>query len=89
MFKQVPADISDDADPIAVVLEEMDHFGIEKAMLGIGSRANTERTNAHRALKEHPDRFFCSYEVDPNRGMIFFWAMPVRNRVVAAPGVYS
>ena len=46
----------------------MDHFGIEKAMLGIGGRADVERTNAHRALKEHPDRFFGSYEVDPNRG---------------------
>ncbi|HEX2382858.1 MAG TPA: amidohydrolase family protein [Acidimicrobiales bacterium] len=69
MFKNVPADIPDDADPIAVVLEEMDHFGIEKAMLGIGGRAGSERTNAHRALHEHPDRFFGSYEVDPNRGM--------------------
>jgi predicted TIM-barrel fold metal-dependent hydrolase len=47
----------------------MDHFNIEKAMLGIGGRADVERGNAQRALKEHPDRFFASYEVDPNRGM--------------------
>jgi hypothetical protein len=69
MFKNVPADLPDDADPVTVVLEEMDHFGIEKAMLGIGGRSGSERTNAHRALHEHPDRFFGSYEVDPNRGM--------------------
>ncbi len=69
MFKNVPADIPEDADPIAVVLGEMDHFGIEKAMLGIGGRADIERSNTQRALKEHPDRFFASYEVDPNRGM--------------------
>jgi len=69
MFKDVPPDLPDDADPIAVVLEEMDHFGIEKAMLGIGGRADIERSNTHRALRDHPDRFFASYEVDPNRGM--------------------
>jgi hypothetical protein len=69
MFKNVPDDIAEDADPVAVVLEEMDHFGIEKAMLGIGGRVGSVRNNAHRALEQHPDRFFCSYEVDPNRGM--------------------
>jgi predicted TIM-barrel fold metal-dependent hydrolase len=69
MFKEVPKDIDENADPIAVVLAEMDHFNIEKAMLGIGGRADIERAEVHRAIKEHPDRFFCSYEVDPNRGM--------------------
>jgi len=69
MFKEVPKDIDDSADPISVVLAEMDHFNIERAMLGIGGRADVERGNAQRALKEHPDRFFASYEVDPNRGM--------------------
>jgi uncharacterized protein len=69
MFKEVPKDIDESADPITVVLEEMDHFNIEKAMLGIGGRADIERGNAHRALKDHSDRFFASYEVDPNRGM--------------------
>jgi predicted TIM-barrel fold metal-dependent hydrolase len=69
MFKEVPKDIDENADPISVVLAEMDHFNIQKAMLGIGGRADVERGNAQRALKEHPDRFFASYEVDPNRGM--------------------
>src|SRR5688572_15560098 len=35
MFKDVPADVDPEADPIAVVLGEMDHFGIDKAMVGI------------------------------------------------------
>ena len=39
MFKDVPKDIDADADPVAVVLGEMDHFGIEKAMLGVQLRA--------------------------------------------------
>jgi predicted TIM-barrel fold metal-dependent hydrolase len=69
MFKDVPQDIDEGVDPIKAVLAEMDHFNIEKAMLGIGGRADVARGNAHRALQEHPDRFFASYEVDPNRGM--------------------
>jgi len=69
MFKDVPKDIDENVDPVAAVLAEMDHFNIEKAMLGIGGRADVDRGNVSRALKDHPDRFFCSYEVDPNRGM--------------------
>jgi predicted TIM-barrel fold metal-dependent hydrolase len=69
MFKTVPKDIDENADAISVVLDEMDHFNIEKAMLGIGGRADVDRGETARALKEHPDRFFASYEVDPNRGM--------------------
>ena len=69
MFKDVPQDIDEGVDPVKAVLAEMDHFNIEKAMLGIGGRADVQRGNAHRALQEHPDRFFCSYEVDPNKGM--------------------
>jgi predicted TIM-barrel fold metal-dependent hydrolase len=65
MFKDVPADIDADADPVAVVLGEMDHFGIERAMLGV----SFERTSSLRALEEHPDRFFASFEVRPNDGM--------------------
>ena len=69
MFKEVPKDIDESADPIKVVLDEMDHFNIEKAMLGIGGRADVDRSNTQLALEQHPDRFFASYEVDPNRGM--------------------
>src|SRR5947208_5870599 len=67
MFKDVPQDLDESADPIDVVLAEMDHFGIKRAMLGIGSQAiessgesGPPRTNTLRALQEHPDRFFAS-----------------------------
>ncbi len=65
MFKDVPKDMPEDADPITLVLDEMDHFGIERAMLGI----SFERSTSLEAVKRHPDRFFCSFEVDPNKGM--------------------
>jgi predicted TIM-barrel fold metal-dependent hydrolase len=65
MFKDVPKDLDEDVDPVAVVLGEMDHFGIERAMLGI----NFERSTSLRAIEQHPDRFFGSFEVSPNRGM--------------------
>jgi uncharacterized protein len=65
MFKEVPKDLEADADPVAAVLAEMDHFGIDKAMIGV----NFERGNGVRAIEQHPDRFFGSYEVNPNKGM--------------------
>src|SRR5215207_1266825 len=65
MFKQVPKDIDPNADPIATVLEEMDHFGIEKAMVGVGF----ERGVGLEAVRRYPDRFFGSVEVNPNAGM--------------------
>ncbi len=65
MFKGVPPDIDESADPVKVVLEEMDHFGIERAMIGV----NFERSASLRAVQEHPDRFFGSFEVNPNHGM--------------------
>ncbi len=65
MFKDVPDDLEAEADPVAVVLGEMDHFGIERAMIG----ASFQRSASTRALAEHPDRFFGSYGVNPNLGM--------------------
>jgi len=47
------------------VLEQMDRFGVERSMIPVGDR----RLTAQRALREHPDRFFSDYEVDPNEGM--------------------
>ncbi len=65
MFKGVPDDIDEGADPVAATLGEMDHVGIERAMLGV----HFERNESLRALQQHPDRFFGSFEVNPNRGM--------------------
>jgi predicted TIM-barrel fold metal-dependent hydrolase len=60
MFKDVPTGLPTD-DPVSLVLQQMDRFGIEKAMIGVGEDA------AQLALKTYPDRFVPSGAlVDPN-----------------------
>ncbi len=61
MFKQVPNYLPEGADSIEVTLQEMDACGVAKGMIGNPSGALHQR-----ALKEHPDRFFASMEIDPN-----------------------
>jgi hypothetical protein len=66
MFKDVPEkDLTDSDDPISVTLREMDHWGIEKGLIGVG---DPEGVGA-LALKRHPDRFIASGNADPNLGM--------------------
>jgi predicted TIM-barrel fold metal-dependent hydrolase len=65
MFKDIPEDLEDNVDPVAVVLDNMDRFGVEQAMIGVGPG----RDDAIRALEEHPDRFIASVAVDPTEGM--------------------
>ena len=64
MFKDVPH-LDGEPDPLGATLALMDHHGIERAMVGFGR----ESSNGARAVAEHPDRFFGSFNVDPNRGM--------------------
>jgi uncharacterized protein len=60
MFKDVPQGLSTD-DPVSLVVQQMDRFGIEKAMIGVGEGS------AQLALKMFPDRFIPSGAlVDPN-----------------------
>jgi uncharacterized protein len=60
MFKDVPQGLST-ADPMSLVLQQMDRFGIEKAMIGVGE------DSAQLALKMFPDRFVPSGALaDPN-----------------------
>ncbi len=63
MFKGVPHDWGKDRDPVEATLEEMDRWGIEKALTSARGEAG------RRALKEHSDRFIPSTGADPNRGM--------------------
>ncbi|MFT4519967.1 MAG: putative TIM-barrel fold metal-dependent hydrolase [Halioglobus sp.] len=63
MFKDIP-DTSNEADCIAYTLGLMDKHGIERAMIGLGFSDLQEK-----ALRQHPDRFFASYEANPNNGM--------------------
>jgi uncharacterized protein len=63
MFKGVPHYEHVD-DPLGMLVSMMDHFGIVKAPTGVGPEGVSGR-----ALREYPDRFFPTYQVDPNRGM--------------------
>ena len=64
MFKHVPK-VDPQSDPVKALLELMDTYGIERAMIGVSSRSD----ESQRALRDHSDRFFGCMEVDPNRGM--------------------
>jgi predicted TIM-barrel fold metal-dependent hydrolase len=66
MFKDVPEKaLTGSDDPIGVTLREMDLWGIEKGMIGVGDPAGT----GDEAMKRHPDRFIASTSADPNQGM--------------------
>jgi predicted TIM-barrel fold metal-dependent hydrolase len=60
MFKGVPHDWGKDRDPVEVTLEEMDKWGIARAVVGVG------RPEIDAAIKKHPDRFTGVVHVDPN-----------------------
>jgi predicted TIM-barrel fold metal-dependent hydrolase len=64
MFKDVPK-TGRKEDYISYTLEEMDRYGIERALIGVAPEQETSRL----ALKRHPDRFLASCGTDPNRGM--------------------
>lgn len=64
MFKDVPSHASG-VDYEKLLLEEMDRYGVERALIGV----DPDHPARCAALKRHPDRFVGSYEVNPNRGM--------------------
>ena len=69
MFKHVPK-VEATSDRVHALLDLMDKFGIERAMIGVASRGDESRSDdSRRALRDHPDRFFGCVDVDPNRGM--------------------
>ncbi len=63
MFKNVPKELYGTEDPIAVTLHEMDRFGIEVGLIGVGGDVS------RKALNDYPDRFVGQGSVDPNKGM--------------------
>jgi len=66
MFKDVPEKkLRDSDDPVATTLWEMDRWGVERGLIGVGRGDDT----GDRALKLHPDRFIPSASFDPNQGM--------------------
>ena len=64
MFHEVPH-IGPVEDPVGFLLDQMDAHGIAKGMLGVSNQAEESLA----AIAAHPDRFFGSFEVDPNQGM--------------------
>ena len=64
MFKDIPKTGKKD-DYVLYTVQEMDKFGIERAMLGVDD-ANAASKDA---LARYPHRFFSSYHANPNRGM--------------------
>lgn len=66
MFKNVPEKkLMDVADPIGHTLEQMDKWGVELGMIGVGDEAG----HGAEAMKRYPDRFIASAGFDPNDGM--------------------
>ncbi len=63
MFKDIPQAGKQD-DYIAYTVAEMDKYNIEKAMLGFMSPEISGQ-----AIERYPERFFLSYEANPNKGM--------------------
>ncbi len=66
MFKDVPEKgLEGSSDPVGVTLREMDLWGIERGLIGVGDPAGT----GAKAIEAHPDRFIPSTSADPNEGM--------------------
>jgi len=66
MFKDVPdKHLRRVANPISTTLAEMDRWGVEIGMIGVGDGASI----GMEALKNHPERFVGAYTADPNKGM--------------------
>jgi len=66
MFKDVPeVDLTADPDPVGLTVREMDLWGVELGMIGVGDPEG----HGEEALKRYPDRFIPSTTADPNDGM--------------------
>jgi predicted TIM-barrel fold metal-dependent hydrolase len=63
MFKEAPKALYGAGDPISATLKEMDRFGVEIGLVGVGDEVSRQ------ALRDHPDRFVGQGHVDPNAGM--------------------
>lgn len=64
MFKDIPDPKADVTDFVKWTVQQMDSFGIEKALVGF----NDDETS-YRAAKDFPDRFFFDLPCNPNNGM--------------------
>ena len=65
MFKDIP-DTGKQDDYLAYTIGKMDEFNISRAMVGVDEG---QYGLQNEAVLKHPDRFFASYECNPNNGM--------------------
>jgi len=65
MFKQVPEKDIQTTDPVGYTIEQMDRWGVERGLIGIGGGSDI----GSDALKRYPDRFIPGTGCDPNQGM--------------------
>jgi predicted TIM-barrel fold metal-dependent hydrolase len=66
MFKDIPEKaVEVSIDPVTYTLEQMDRWGIEIGLVGVGDVGGA----GEEALRRHPDRFVGSVQFDPNQGM--------------------
>lgn len=64
LFKQnVPGALTEDIDPVEVAINTMDHFGIDRSMIGV------EGEPGIRAMQQFPERFIASCSADANNGV--------------------
>src|SRR5690606_37198930 len=66
MFKDIPEDLDEGVDPVAVTLDNMDRYGVAQGLINVGTEV---RDDPRRAIREHPDRFLGLVDVDPRQGM--------------------
>ena len=59
MFKDVPDENAEGADPIDTTFAEMDKYGVHAGLFGLND-------DAREAARRYPGRVFYSIEVDPN-----------------------
>ncbi|MCA9531794.1 MAG: amidohydrolase [Myxococcales bacterium] len=64
LFRNLP-DAGKQDDYVQYTIEQMDRWGIERAMLGVSEGKNATL----EACQRFPDRFFASYGPNPNLGM--------------------
>lgn len=66
MFKDIPDDLEEGVDPVAVTLDNMNRYGVAQGLINVGT---TVRDEPRRAIRDFPDRFLGLVDVDPRQGM--------------------
>ena len=62
LFRNAPS-VGESADPVSATVDLMDRFGIDMALVGVGTELNAQ------AVRRFPERFAGSFHANPNNGM--------------------